>query len=208
MKRLLFYFFITLLTFAGGALTASFWFVSRQSVQSETEVPEIKSVEAQIQESQTDRVEKAAQDCYQVGVDERKLGIRHYVRPRAQHSNIIGQLAEFAELFGKSRINTFYISKVESDDDGNLQTNDEYVYAYWKENNIILILYPPFDVEDETTFNWYYDKGIDIKNDVVATEKEAGTSNYLVTRSFVNELLDKCVKRGIKVTIDKSNFKK
>jgi hypothetical protein len=208
IRRLFLYLCITLLTFAGGAITAGFWFVSRQNIQPKIKVENVKANETKIQDSETQRVEKAAQDCYQVGVDERRLGIRHYVRPRAQHSDIIGRLAEFVELFGKSRTNTFYISKVESDDDGNPQTNDEYVYAYWKEDNGILILYPPFDVEDETTLGWFYDmRRFDLAKGIVATEEEVGNSHYKLTKQFADELLDKCVKHGIKVTIDKTKFK-
>ena len=209
MKNLFLYLCITILTFAGGGVTASFGFVSRHNVQPEIKAADFRPLETKTSDSEIQRAENTAQDCYQVGVDERKLGTRHYVRPRTQHSDIIGRLAEFVELFGKSRTNTFHISKVESNEDGNPQTNDEYVYAYWKENNVILVLYPPFDVEDETYYSWVYSmRGIDLAKDVVATEEEVGGSNYLVTKAFVNELLDKCIKHGVKVTIDKTKFKK
>lgn len=157
MRRLFLYLCITLLTFADGAIFAGFWVVSRQNVQPETKIADVRPVETKISDSEIQRAENAAQDCYRVGVDERRLGTRHHVRPRAQHSDIIGRLAEFVELFGKLQTNTFYISKVESDDDGNPKTNDEYVYAYRKEDKGILVLYPPFDVEAETTLGWFYD---------------------------------------------------
>ncbi len=209
MRRLFLCLCITLFTFAGGAITASFWFVSRQNVQPETKIAEVKLVETKTPESEVQKTERTVQDCYQVGVDERRYDVHHYVRPRAQHSDIIGRLAEFVELFGKSRTNTFYISKVESDVDGNPQTNDEYVYAYWKEDRGILILYPPFDVEDETYYSWVYGmRRFDLAKGIVATEEEVGNSHYRLTKAFASELLDKCVKHGVKITIDKTKFKK
>ena len=209
MRRSYLYMGIMVATFASGAMTASFWFGSPQTVQPEIKVVDFESRGIEIQDSETQRVEKAAQDCYQIGVEERRLGIRHYVRPRAEHSNIIGRLAEFVELFGKSQTNTFYISKVESFDDGDPQTNDEYVYVYWKEDEGILILYAPFDVEDETTLSWFYSmRRFDLVKGIVATEEEVGVSHYKLTKETANRLLDKCVKHGVKVTIDKTKFKK
>lgn len=208
-RRFLLYLCITLLTFVGGAITASFWFVSLQNVQSETEAADAKPIETKFQKFENHKPEQAVQNYYQLSESERSYRTDHTVRPRAQHSDIIGRLAEFVELFGKSRTNTFYISKVESDDDGNPETNDEYVYAYWKENGVILELYPPFNIEDVTYYSWVYGmRNIDLAKDVVETEEEIGGSNYLVTKAFVNELLDKCVKHGVKVTIDKTKFKK
>jgi hypothetical protein len=114
----------------------------------------------------------------------------------------VGRLSEYVEKFGRSRVNTFYKSEPENDG------ASEWTYAYWKENSVVLIIGPPYNVEDATLLEQEYFKSIDLKTGVVATEEEVGGSNYLVTRAFANDLIDKCVKRGLKVTIDKSRFTK
>ena len=141
--------------------------------------------------------DNGAEKFFRLYGDERMRDGHQWIR-RTSTSDLAGRVMEFANQFGKSRINTFYIAKPESDS----EFQDEYVYVYWKEDNGVLILYPPYNVEDVTYYSWVYSmRRIDLKEDVVATEKEVGTSNNLVTRDWVKEILKKCV-HGTKVVID------
>jgi hypothetical protein len=41
---------------------------------------------------------------------------------------------------------------------------------------------------------------------VKAIERKIQVSDYLVTKAFANQLRDGCIKRGVRVTIDKTKF--
>lgn len=126
------------------------------------------------------------------------------VRARSDYSNILGRLSEFVSLKGESKKNTFYISNIESYDQCNKtpQENCRYVYVYWKEDNSILILYPPFDREDNTYYEWVYaQRRIDLRKDVVPTWKEVGMTNHLVPRREANAMIEACLSSGIKAVI-------
>jgi hypothetical protein len=137
--------------------------------------------------------ELASDQYYQANEDERRLGIRHDVRRRSEYSSIFGQLSEFVELKGRTKKNTFYVSKIKSTDD---QCNEKskyvcrYVNVYWNEDNCILTLYPLFDREDNTYYEWIYSmRRIDLIKDVVPTWKEVGTTNYLVPKAEAQEMI-------------------
>jgi hypothetical protein len=177
-----------LLIFASGAAAASVWFVPRQPS------PQQISSNANVKVASP-----GSEEYFQMTEDERKLGIRHYVRPRSDYAGIFGRLSEFVDLKGKSKKNRFYISKVEVEDD-----THSYVYVYWKEDNSILILYPPFDKEDSTYYEWVYSmRRIDLAKDVVLTEKEVGTTNYLVPKAEAQRMIRKCLASRIQITIQK-----
>lgn len=206
MKVIFKYALISLTTFLCGAACAGVWFVANRNQSNENSIETIKLTE---EKSNTKLSETISVNDHQFSPEEIKYRSDHTIRPRSKHSDIIGKLSEFANLYGKTETNTFYISEIKVDEDGDSETNDEYVYVYWKEDNGILILYPPFYIEDVTQLSWFYDmRRIDLAKHIVRTQDEADRSNRLVTREFANALLDKCVKKGLKVTIDKSNFNK
>jgi len=150
--------------------------------------------------------ELPSEEDFQVTEDERRLGIRHYIRPRSQYSGTFGRLSEFVDLKGKSKRNTFHISQIEAVDEQCDEKSNyvcSYVYVYWKEDNSILILYPPFDKEDNTYYEWVYlMRRIDLVEDVVPTWNEVGTTNYLVPKVEAQEIIRKCFASGIKIVIE------
>lgn len=187
-NRITNYFSVALLTFAMGAAVAGVRFASRQPAPQPAQ-PKPK----------TEVTDSTSEEYFQMNEDERRLGIRHDVRPRSEYSGIFGRLSEFVELKGKLKKNSFYISRVEVEDAGH-----SYVHVYWKEDHSILILYPPFDKEDNTYYDWVYSmRRIDLAKDVVPTWKEVGTTNYLVPKSEAQEMLRKCLASGIKIVIEK-----
>lgn len=207
LKTKIIYLGFMILTFASGAIIAGIWLASRHNAETE-KIAEAKLNETKNLEPKNQTSGRKEQDFYQLSESEREYRSDHTIRPRSEYSGIIGRLSEFVNLFGKSKTNTFYISKVESDDDGNPETNDEYVYVYWKEDKGILILYPPFDVEDVAYYDWVYAmRRLNLAEGIVETEDEVGNSDHKVTRVFAKKLLDKCVNHGTKVVIDKTKFK-
>lgn len=198
MCKFKFRFLIGLLTFGIGISGVFFWLVkfsSPQYLEEATEPNKTNVIETVIADN---KLESYSEEYFQIGENEKRIGIYHKVRPHSDNSSLNRQLSEFAELFGKSRKNTFYISKIETDNN-----KDFWVSVYWKEDKSILILYPPFDKEDELYYNYFYAKRIDLVWDVVPTEKEVGTTNYLVSKTWAKEMISKCISSGNKVTIEK-----
>ena len=189
MKRFAIQVTVGILTFAIGVTAAEAWFMLRQP----NSHPILSPENTQLSPGQTGvAVPTHSEDP---------------VRPRTDYSNILGRLSEFVELKGKSKKNTFYISKIESDDQCTKKPRDNcrYVFVYWKEDNSILILYPPFDREDHTHYDWVYSmRRIDLKEDVVPTWKEVGMTNYLVPRSEADAMIRACLSSGIKFVIERA----
>ncbi len=73
-------------------------------------------------------------------------------------------------------------------------------YVYWPTEQK-LILWVPHLYDDEALVT--SDRYLDLKRDVVAGNDVHG-STYLVTRSFVNAILQACREHGDKFTIQKS----
>jgi hypothetical protein len=147
------------------------------------------------------------EDYYQMGDNERTLGIKHYPISRSDYSNIFARLNEFVmhEETPPKRTNTFFVSKVETDENCTLVNDDacRYVYAFWKEENSILIINSPFDEEDSTYYGWSYLKRINLSKDVVPTWKEVGWSTYLIPEAEAKRLLHECKSNGIKIMIER-----
>jgi hypothetical protein len=144
------------------------------------------------------------EDYYQIGDDERALGIRHSRMPRSDFSNIFARLNEFVRHEGRKGANTFYVSRIETPDVCKNVRDDacRYVSAYWKEDNSILTIESPFDIEDGTYYEWSYAmRRIDLIKDVVPTWREVGTTNYLIPKSEARKLLNDCKSTGIKIVI-------
>jgi len=203
MKRILTRVIVALAIFCVGAAVATGWFVLRERRARRSENNPV------LLNNAASTATQPPEEYFQVGRDERSLGIRHYVRPRSAYSGILGRLSEFVSLKGRTKKNTFYISKIERDEkycDGSSDDTCSFAYVFWKENNSILILYPPFDREDETYFEWTYSmRRIDLTKDVVPTWKDAGTTNHLIPKSEARSLLKTCLTSGIKTVIERSS---
>ena len=108
-------------------------------------------------------------------------------------------LNQLVESKGKAKTNTFYVEEVNEAAPGGESTT-----VYWKEDKSIIILIPPYDAENFLS-EWRYSKRIDLVHDVVPTEADIGTTNYLVDRAWVNDVLNKCRRNGVKVIIGKNS---
>lgn len=124
----------------------------------------------------------------------------------------MGRLSQIADEYAKTPVNTFYISAPQSEDTphekivGYDPTVDYgFIYAYWKEGNSILILYPPYNVEDVTYLSWAYSgRRIDLSRDVM-NEDDPNWGQSSITTKGVKMLLNLCVKKGTKIIIDKAH---
>ncbi len=86
----------------------------------------------------------------------------------------------FSTLFGKAKKNTFYISRIETDDNKVF-----WLYVYWKEDNSILTLCPPFDKENESYLPAVYGRCRELGKNIVQTE-EIENFRKLITRRIAN----------------------
>ena len=112
-----------------------------------------------------------------------------------QHENfedVVLALKRLATFTGKKGTQTFRISKVRYDE-------GEYAYAYWKQDNSIIILHFPFDGEpSESQLYWLSGKArIDLKN-VVPTGKYENLGCCLVEKDWADKVLSWC-KTGYKL---------
>ncbi|MBP6002294.1 MAG: hypothetical protein KA746_02560 [Pyrinomonadaceae bacterium] len=135
----------------------------------------------------------------------------HTWKRRTPEADTMGRLSEIADEHARGPVSTFYISPKQMDDTdpSKIQGYDpsidySYIYAYWKEENSILILYPPYNVEDVTYLSWAWDlRRYDLSRDVKKeTDPTWGQSS--ITPEGAKELLRLCMDKGVKIVIDKS----
>jgi len=113
-----------------------------------------------------------------------------------------GQLAtlrEYVARYGKQSANTFYIAKAR-DDDGK-----KCLYAYWKEDNSILILEHFTPSGEDAYYDWLHRKArVDLATDVVPTKADVGWSSFLTDRAWVNRIMRACMNTGERLVIHKN----
>ncbi len=118
-----------------------------------------------------------------------------------KHKNFVGiteTLEELAEREGKFRQNIFYISDVKKDG------SREFAYAYWKQDNSIIILHLPLE-KDTADYYWLYSKArIDLLIGVVPTKKDIGGSTFLVDKLWADKITKRCLK-GYKFSVSATN---
>ena len=109
--------------------------------------------------------------------------------PLRSHRNFAGVVATLTELVareGKAKRNTLFISEVLR------ESGREYSYAYWKEDKSIIILHLPLE-KRSASYEWLYSKArVDLETDIVPTPEDIGGSSFLVDRSWVDKILEKC----------------
>ena len=106
----------------------------------------------------------------------------------------------FVRHFGKAPLNHIYVAPVLNDD------GDEYLYAYWKEGDSILLFehfLRPVPDDPKSELFWLERKArIDLKTEVVETQDEIPLgSTYLVDRPWADRIIDACRTRGTEVVI-------
>lgn len=139
----------------------------------------------------------------------------HTWKRRTPEADTMGRLSEIADEHARGPISTFYISPKQLDDTdpSKIQGYDpnvdySYIYAYWKEENSILILYPPYNVEDVTYLPWAWDmRRYDLSRDV-KKESDPTWRMSSITPKAAKELLKLCVDKGVKIVIEKSRSTK
>lgn len=114
-------------------------------------------------------------------------------------SRVASMLTQLVESKAKVGTNTFYVEFVNEEELGG-----EFARAYWKEDQSVIIFTPPYDAE-RFSLELTYARRIDLVHDVVPTEADVGTTNYLVARKWINDVLNRCVRNGVKFTITKNS---
>lgn len=109
-------------------------------------------------------------------------------------------LRVFVQQYGRSHVNQIYVAKADSGE-GSMS-----LYGYWPEGHSILLLghfNPTFDGRRETTdYAWLdYKTRIDLRRDVVPATEDIGGSTYLVDRAWTQRIINACLNRGRKITI-------
>ena len=118
--------------------------------------------------------------------------------PPAHSSNtsrLVSMVNQLVESEGTAKTNTFYIQEVDDE-----QRGGKFAQVYWKEDRSVIFITPPYDVEN-FQYEWTYSRRIDLDRHVVPTESDVGTTNYLVPKRWIEEVLASCVKNGVKITI-------
>jgi len=101
-------------------------------------------------------------------------------------------LRRFVRHFGQASVNHFYIARVLNDD------GKKHLYAYWKEDQSILLLGHFGIVNDTLDLGWLHHKArIDLQTGVVPRRADVGSSTYLVSADWANRIIDTCIKKGI-----------
>ena len=117
--------------------------------------------------------------------------------PFEKHENFddaVLALKRLIPFIGKKGGQTFLISNVRFDD-------GEYAYAYWKQDNSIIVLHFPFYGEpEESQLFWLSGKArIDLKN-IVPTGKYGNLGCCMVEKDWADKVLSWC-KKGYKLKI-------
>jgi hypothetical protein len=91
----------------------------------------------------------------------------------------------------KAKPQHIYIASVKT------ESGENALYAYWKEDQSILLMNFFTQAVEEEGLSWLHHKArVDLKTDVVATEAEMSGSNYLVTRAWADNIIQACRERG------------
>ena len=120
-------------------------------------------------------------------------------RPPSHSSNtsrIASMVNQLVESKGIAKTNTFYVQEVDDE-----QRGGRFAQVYWKEDRCVIFISPPYDAEN-FQLEWTYSRRIDLDHDVVPNESDVGTTNYLVPKRWIEEVLASCVQNGVKITIN------
>lgn len=91
----------------------------------------------------------------------------------------------------KAKPQHIYIASIKT------ESGENTLYAYWKEDQSILLMNFFTQAVEEEGLSWLHHKArVDLKTDVVATEAEMSGSNYLVTRAWADNIIQACRERG------------
>lgn len=118
--------------------------------------------------------------------------------PINRHENfedVVATLERLIAFMGKKGVQTFQISEVRYDQ------ASEYIYAYWKQDNSIIILHLPLSSEPtDSELYWLSGKAhIDLRN-VVPTGKYENLGCCLVEKDWADKVLGWC-KAGSKLKV-------
>ena len=107
------------------------------------------------------------------------------------------KLIEFSGRAGST--NTIFVSAISK------EGNRAFAYAYWKEDNSIMILHLPLPTSRLDKFSsdyyWLTTKArIDLKQDVVESENDIAGSSFLVDRKWVTRIKRQCL-NGVRLEI-------
>jgi hypothetical protein len=120
----------------------------------------------------------------------------------AEYEEKLAALEGFLRYYGKRGTNTLYVARLEANPEE--KERAETLYAYWREGRSILILshFAPGARRDD--YAWVAAKAvIDLRTDVVPTDHDIGGSNYLVSKPWVDRIVNGCLK-GRKIVLMKS----
>jgi 2-methylisocitrate lyase-like PEP mutase family enzyme len=108
-------------------------------------------------------------------------------------------LNQLVEIKGRAETNTFYVEEVDDEELGRRFTR-----AYWREDQSVIIITPPYDPED-FSLEFTYSRRIDLAHDVVPTEADVGTTNFINARVDVYLLGEGEEEERFRNTIDRAH---
>ena len=127
---------------------------------------------------------------------------KYPVQQRSDYGQVVNSLKAFVTRKGKYKQNHFFIAEVKkervTDVLGGVSTND-YTYAYWVENDAIIIL--SFPLAD---YDWLERKCyIDLRTQVVPKDKYPNLGCCLVEDDWVKKIVRNC-KAGKRLILKKA----
>ena len=116
----------------------------------------------------------------------------------------IGWRAQFqhmADAYGKAPVAHMCVVAATYTQVSNHDTN-VWGYLYWKENNQLYTLAQTDGPMSDTSL---FKEPLNLKTDVVKRQRDIGSSNFLETRGWVNNILNHCKTAGTTLVLSRSN---
>ena len=111
------------------------------------------------------------------------------------------QLQHMADDFGKARYAHMCVVAVTYTQVSN-QQKTIWGYLYWKENNELYTLSQSKEAMSDLSL---WQAPLNLKTGVVKRQKDIGSSTFLETRGWVNNILHHCDTNGTKLVLEKSH---
>ena len=111
------------------------------------------------------------------------------------------QFQHMADAYGKAPVNHMCVVVATYTQVSNLDRTI-WGYLYWKENNELYTLSQSKDAMSDFSL---WQAPLDLKTGVVKHARDIGSSTFLETRSWMNNILRHCDSNGTKLVVEKSH---
>lgn len=129
-------------------------------------------------------------------VAQTRIGDSSSVRKHPDYAQLTKALQTLVDEKGKSRSNTFFVSKIVETDSGS-----NHAWIYWPQANAIILMEPSRGHDAKYDLLWSR-RFLDLKTDVVPNEAEIKGSSFLLAKDEAMKIVASC-KNGDRFTVVK-----